>query len=57
LPVGAPKRKGDRHCTKLLPSRQKRYSLYTIMGFEFDPQKSERNLAKHGIDFVDAQQL
>ena len=27
------------------------------MGFEFDPQKSERNLAKHGIDFVDAQQL
>ncbi len=27
------------------------------MEFEFDPQKSERNLAKHGIDFVDAQQL
>ena len=26
------------------------------MGFEFDPQKSERNLAKHGIDLVDAQQ-
>ncbi len=27
------------------------------MEFEFDPQKSERNLAKHGIDFSDAQQL
>jgi uncharacterized DUF497 family protein len=27
------------------------------MGFEFDPQKSDLNLAKHGIDFVDAQQL
>lgn len=27
------------------------------MGFEFDPQKSAQNLAKHGIDFVDAQQL
>ena len=27
------------------------------MGFEFDPQKSDRNLANHGIDFVEAQQL
>jgi len=27
------------------------------MGFDFDPQKSDRNLAKHGIDFIDAQQL
>ncbi len=27
------------------------------MGFDFDPQKSERNLAKHGIDFLDSQQL
>lgn len=27
------------------------------MEFEFDPLKSERNLAKHGIDFIDAQQL
>jgi uncharacterized DUF497 family protein len=25
--------------------------------FEFDPQKSESNKAKHGIDFVDAQAL
>lgn len=24
--------------------------------FVFDPQKSELNLAKHGIDFIDAQQ-
>lgn len=27
------------------------------MGFEFDPRKSRRNLAKHGIDFVEAQRL
>jgi hypothetical protein len=27
------------------------------MGFEFDPQKSDRNLAKHGIDFIEAQRL
>jgi len=27
------------------------------MGFEFDLQKSEQNLTKHGIDFNDAQQL
>lgn len=27
------------------------------MDFEFDPKKSERNLAKHGIDFEEAQRL
>lgn len=27
------------------------------MDFEFDPQKSSKNLAKHGIDFVEAQRL
>jgi len=27
------------------------------MEFEFDPKKSELNRAKHGIDFVDAQEL
>ncbi|MEN6627170.1 MAG: BrnT family toxin [Candidatus Sumerlaeia bacterium] len=27
------------------------------MEFEFDPQKSEANAKKHGIDFVDAQKL
>ena len=27
------------------------------MDFEFDPDKSAKNLAKHGIDFTDAQQL
>lgn len=27
------------------------------MGFEFDPGKSDRNLAKQGIDFVEAQRL
>ena len=28
-----------------------------MMKFEFDPQKSASNLTKHGIDFVNAQQL
>jgi len=32
------------------------YFLYMI-AFEFDPQKSESNLDKHGIDFVEAQRL
>ena len=27
------------------------------MEFEFDPQKSERNLGKHGIDFIESQRL
>ncbi len=27
------------------------------MEFEFDPDKSERNKAKHGIDFIQAQAL
>ncbi len=27
------------------------------MSFDFDPRKSQSNLAKHGIDFVDAQRL
>lgn len=27
------------------------------MAFEFDPRKSATNLAKHGIDFVEAQRL
>ena len=27
------------------------------MAFEFDTRKSDRNLAKHGIDFVEARQL
>lgn len=27
------------------------------MDFEFDPQKSRRNLEKHRIDFVEAQRL
>jgi uncharacterized DUF497 family protein len=28
-----------------------------IVDFEFDPQKSESNKAKHGIDFIEAQAL
>jgi uncharacterized protein len=27
------------------------------MDFEFDPAKSEKNLSKHGIDFIQAQKL
>ena len=27
------------------------------MAFEFDPRKSAANLAKHGIDFVEAQRM
>lgn len=27
------------------------------MKFELDPRKSDKSLAKHGIDFVDAQRL
>ena len=33
------------------------YSFYTMPGFEFDPDKSESNRAKHGIDFDVAQAL
>lgn len=32
------------------------YNIYT-MEFEFDPEKSESNKRKHGIDFVEAQTL
>ena len=32
------------------------YNIYT-MKFEFDPNKSENNKRKHGIDFVEAQTL
>ena len=28
-----------------------------MMDFEFDPRKSASNLKKHGIDFIDAQEL
>lgn len=27
------------------------------MDFEFDPEKSAKNMAKHGIDFVEVQEL
>ena len=36
-----------------MPSR---YTLYT-MDFEFDPGKSASSKSKHGIDFVQAQEL
>jgi len=34
-----------------------RYSFYTMGLFEFDLAKSDANLVKHGIDFVEAQAL
>ena len=34
-----------------------RYSFYTMSLFEFDLAKSDANLVKHGIGFVDAQAL
>ena len=33
------------------------YHNYTIMKFEFDPNKSATNKLKHGIDFVEGQAL
>ncbi len=33
------------------------YIFYTLFPFEFDEQKSQANLDKHGIDFVQAQEL
>ena len=35
----------------------KGYSIYTIMEFEFDKQKSRSNKGKHGVDFLEAQIL
>lgn len=34
-----------------------RYNFYTMSLFEFDLAKSDANLVKHGIGFVDAQAL
>ncbi|MFA4835978.1 MAG: BrnT family toxin [Dehalococcoidia bacterium] len=34
----------------------RRYNKYTV-SFEFDPAKSDANLARHGIDFIEAQAL
>ena len=31
--------------------------MYTKMAFEYDPQKSKLNKAKHGIDYEEAQKL
>ena len=33
------------------------FGYYLVVRFEFDPGKSASNLAKHGIDFADAQAL
>lgn len=35
----------------------RRYEKYIGMEFEYDPEKSKANRAKHGIDFEDAQEL
>ncbi len=34
-----------------------RYTFYTIMGFEYDLNKSNSNHEKHGIDFEEAQEM
>jgi uncharacterized DUF497 family protein len=44
-------------CWTYLIRVPKRYSLYTMLSFEFDERKSQINRRKHGIDFVDAQLL
>ena len=36
---------------------QRWYIFYTMFVFEFNEAKSQSNLSKHGIDFVDAQLL
>ena len=33
------------------------YNFYTVFSYEFDEKKSQANLKKHGIDFVEAQLL
>jgi hypothetical protein len=33
------------------------YIFYTMYSFEYDERKSQSNLKKHGIDFVEAQAL
>ena len=33
------------------------YIIYTIMELEFDKRKNQSNKKKHGIDFVEAQNL
>lgn len=43
---------GISHILSLLFSRQ-----HKIQAFEYDPVKSAKNLAKHGIDFEEAQAL
>lgn len=34
-----------------------RYIFYTMTSFEFDAAKNESNRTKHGIDFLEAQDL
>jgi uncharacterized DUF497 family protein len=41
----------------VLTRQLKRYIIYTVMEFEFDPEKSVINKRKHGIDFIEAQSL
>jgi uncharacterized DUF497 family protein len=35
----------------------RRFRKLDSVEFEFDPEKSERNKAKHGIDFIETQGL
>jgi hypothetical protein len=42
----------------LSPERQQWYNSYTVpLEFAFDPEKSTGNKAKHGIDFIEAQEI
>ena len=42
---------------RLADRYQLRYIFYTMSSFEFDAKKSDSNRKKHGIDFVEAQEL
>jgi uncharacterized protein len=41
----------------LLLEKSGRYIYYTFVLFEFDPNKSLENKAKHGLDFEEAQAI
>jgi uncharacterized protein len=40
-----------------IPFSMKGFNALTSMEFEFDERKSASNKAKHGIDFIEAQEL
>jgi uncharacterized protein len=56
IPLGP--KGNEKHSNKkiVVTKVYQRYNLYTML-FEFDPEKSDRNKEKHGIDFYEAQAL